>query len=129
MLIGVDVGGTKMLGFAVSAASVDASTDGTDIPVLADCRVATPTAGEALVDSLVALVRSLEQECKQKVTALAVGIAGLIDRKAVVRYSPHLADVVQLPLADRLSTALHCPVVVENDLTTATLAEAHLGAG
>ena len=31
--------------------------------------------------------------------------------------------------ADRLREALQCPVAVENDLTTATLAEARLGAG
>ncbi|MEO8692236.1 MAG: ROK family protein [Acidimicrobiales bacterium] len=129
MLIGVDVGGTKMLGLAASVASVAASADGTDIGVLGECRVPTPTAGDALVESLVALVRTLEHDCKQRVTALAVGIAGLIDRRGVVQYSPHLADVVQLPLAERLSDALRCPVVVENDLTTATLAEARLGAG
>ncbi len=129
MLIGVDVGGTKMLGFAASIASVTANTDGTDIGVLGECRVPTPPAGDSLVDALVALVRTLEHDCQQEVTALAVGIAGLIDRQGVVCYSPHLADVVQLPLAARLRDVLHCPVVVENDLTTATLAEARLGAG
>jgi len=129
MLIGVDVGGTKMLGLAASVASVAASNDGTDVDVLGECRVPTPTVGDALVDSLITLVRTLERQCAHKVTALAVGIAGLIDRTGVVRYSPHLADVVQLPLAERLSDALQCAVVVENDLTTATLAEARLGAG
>ena len=128
MLIGVDVGGTKMLGLAVSAASV-AGDDVDGIDVLRESRVTTPTAGEALVESLIALVRTLEQDCARTTTALAVGIAGLIDRSGVVRYSPHLPDVVQLPLAERLSQALKCPVAVENDLTTATLAEARLGAG
>ena len=125
MLIGVDVGGTKMLGLAASATSV-ASDAG---EVLGECRVPTPTAGDALVDALIDLVRTLEHECSKTTSAVAVGIAGLIDRAGVVRYSPHLADVVQLPLAQRLGDALQCPVVVENDLTTATLAEARLGAG
>ena len=131
MLIGVDIGGTKMLGLAASvgsAASV-ASNDGAGLDVLAECRVPTPTAGDELVASLLILVHTLEQECATAATALAVGIAGLIDRRGVVRYSPHLADVVQYPLAERLSDALQRPVVVENDLTMATLGEARLGAG
>src|SRR5688572_2929425 len=131
MLIGVDIGGTKMLGLAASvgsAASI-ASNDGAGLDVLAECRVPTPTAGDALVESLLTLVHSLEQECEMAATALAVGIAGLIDRKGVVCYSPHLADVVQYPLAVRLHDALQRAVVVENDLTMATLGEARLGAG
>jgi glucokinase len=129
MLIGVDVGGTKMLGLAASVASVAASNDGATVDFVGEHREPTPPAGDSLVDSLIALVRSLESECGQKATALAVGIAGLIDRKGVVCYSPHLADLVQFPLAERLNAALQCPVAVENDLTTATLAEARLGAG
>jgi glucokinase len=118
-----------MLGHAASAASAAATIDGTPVNFLGEQRVPTPTAGDSLVDSLIGLVRTLENEGGQKTTALAVGIAGLIDRKGVVRYSPHLADVVQFPLAARLNDALQCPVTVENDLTTATLAEARLGAG
>jgi glucokinase len=128
MLIGVDVGGTKMLGLAGSVAPAS-GTAPARVDALGECRVPTPKAGDALVEALVGLVRTLEHDCAGTVTALAIGIAGLIDRKGVVRYSPHLSDVVQLPLAERLQSALHCPVVVENDLTTATLAEARLGAG
>src|SRR5688572_28872668 len=120
MLIGVDIGGTKMLGLAASGGGLD---------VLAECRVPTPTAGDELVESVLALVATLEQECAVPATAFAVGIAGLIDRGGVVRYSPHLADVVEYPLAERLRAALQRPVVVENDLTMATLGEARLGAG
>jgi glucokinase len=131
MLIGVDIGGTKMLGLAASVGSVAAvaSAHGAGLDVLAECRVPTPTAGDELVASLLTLVRTLEHECDMATTALAVGIAGLIDRRGVVRYSPHLADVVQYPLAQRLTDALQRPVVVENDLTMATLGEARLGAG
>lgn len=128
MLIGVDIGGTKMLGFA---GSVSGAIDKGDVrvDVQGENRVPTPKEGEALVDSLLHLVRTLERDHKRASTALAVGIAGLIDRRGVVRYSPHLPDVVQLPLAERLRDALHCPVVVENDLTTTTIAEARVGAG
>ena len=128
MLIGVDIGGTKMLGLAASIAT--GATDGAaTVDVSAEHRVPTPPAGDALVESLIALVRVLERDSAHDVTALAVGIAGLIDRSGVVCYSPHLPDVVQLPLAQQLRDTLKCPVVVENDLTTATLAEARLGAG
>jgi glucokinase len=132
MLIGVDVGGTKMLGLGasiVTAATSGATAAEPRVEVKGEHRVPTPPAGDALVESLVALVRTLEHDAAQAVSALAIGIAGLIDRAGVVCYSPHLPDVVQLPLASRLHDALQCPVVVENDLTTATLAEARLGAG
>ena len=128
MLIGVDVGGTKMLGVA---GSVEVATEGSAlrVDVKSECRVPTPKTGDALVKSLVDLVRTLERDSGDALTAVAVGIAGLIDRRGVVRYSPHLPDLVQLPLAEQLRDALQCPVAVENDVTTATLAEAHIGAG
>jgi glucokinase len=74
-------------------------------------------------------LRTLAHECDMATPALAVGLAGLLERRGVVRYSPHLADVVRYPLAPRLTDALDRPVVVENDLTMATLGEARLGAG
>ena len=127
MLIGVDIGGTKMLGLAGSVSAAVEHDERVD--VMGERRVSTPKEGDALVESLLHLVRALEREHGDDLQALAVGIAGLIDRRGVVRYSPHLPDVVQLPLAERLRDALGCPVVVENDLTTATLAEARIGAG
>lgn len=128
MLIGVDVGGTKMLGVA---GSVDTAHDGgaVRVDVKSECRVPTPQTDDALVKALIGVVRTLERDSGDALTAVAVGIAGLIDRRGVVRFSPHLPDVVELPLADQLRHALHCPVAVENDVTTATLAEAHMGAG
>jgi glucokinase len=127
MFIGVDIGGTKMLGLA---GTVDAQPDGVPrIDVQREQRVPTPTEGDALVDAVLALVHELAGGRDRPPAAVAVGIAGLIDRAGVVRYSPHLPGVVRLPLAQRLRDALGCPVVVENDVTTTTLAEARIGAG
>jgi glucokinase len=127
MFIGVDIGGTKMLGVA---GTVDVQSGGAPrIDVQREQRVPTPTEGDALVDALLALVRELGGDDSAAPEAVAVGIAGMIDRHGVVRYSPHLPDVVQLPLAARLRDALGCPVVVENDHTTTMLAEARMGAG
>jgi glucokinase len=127
MFIGVDIGGTKMLG--LSGTVELGSGEVPRVDVRREHRIATPTEGDALVDALLGLVRELADGRAEPPAALAVGIAGLIDRAGVVRYSPHLPDVVQLPLAERLRDALGCPVVVENDVTTTTLAEARIGAG
>jgi glucokinase len=126
MLIGVDIGGTKMLGLA---GTVHVEDGVPHVDVQREHRVPTPTEGDALVDALLQLAHELSGGRGPAPSALAVGIAGLIDRDGVVRYSPHLPDVVELPLARRVRDALGCAVVVENDLTTATIAEARIGAG
>ena len=77
MLIGVDIGGTKMLGLA-AAASVAASTEGTDVAVLGECRVPTPTAGDALLDSLIAL--SEEAQLVYANTGNGVTVRGVVEQ-------------------------------------------------
>ena len=60
---------------------------------------------------------------------LVWGSRGLAHSSGVVRYSPNLPDLVEYPLGDELEIALGVPVVVGNDATGGTWAEACLGAG
>lgn len=117
--IGLDIGGTKVLGLAVDTATGE---------VLEERRVPTPRGSEALVDALVDVSRSLRDPDAGD-AAVGVGIAGLVDVRGVVRYSPNLPGVIDLELRDRLVEALGVPVTVDNDATTATVAEHRLGAG
>ena len=117
--IGLDIGGTKVLGLAVDTATGE---------VLEERRVPTPRGSEALVDALVDVSRSLRDPAAGD-AAVGVGIAGLVDVRGVVRYSPNLPGVIDLELRDRLVEALGVPVTVDNDATTATVAEHRLGAG
>jgi glucokinase len=130
MLVGIDIGGTKML--AIAATVNDRGTPAspaTAVDVAIDRRVPTPKVGRALVEEIVALVSGLDADTGTRSAAVAIGIAGLVDTDGTVHFSPHLPDVRDLALATELQRALDRPVAVENDLTTATIAEARMGAG
>ena len=142
--LGIDIGGTKVLGVAIDR----------DDRVVAEARVATPhgaidpdrpspppvgaDVAEAVADVAAALRQSVggsaavgwpADEWPAEKWPVGAGAPGLVDRDGVLRFSPNLpgaagADVRRL-LADRLpGTAL----VVENDANCAALAEHRLGA-
>ena len=75
--IGIDIGGTKMLGVVLGA----------DGEVLREAREASPHAGiDALVTTAVAIVEQLVAPG----AAIGVGAAGLVDRSGNLRYAPNL---------------------------------------
>lgn len=115
--IGLDVGGTKVLGVVTDA-------DGT---VLAEHRVSTPILeGSAIVAAMSEVVTVLR--AGHDVAAVGGGVAGAVTRDGVVRYSPNLPGAVELPVAALLSEAVGLPVAVDNDATCALRAEHHRGA-
>jgi glucokinase len=114
-VIGVDVGGTKVLGLQLRA-------DGT---VGAEARLATPGGGEAVLDTIAEVVTRLGPT-----TAVGVGAPGLVDQAGVLRFAPNLPHVVGLPVRDGLQQRLPgVTVTVDNDATCAGWAERVLGAG
>ena len=117
VVIGIDVGGTKLV-----AATLDA-----DGRPLARRRRSTP-AREAtlLVDTLHELVAELDPD-PDRPLPVGVGIAGTVDTAGVVRYGPNIG-VRDLSLADRLG-APGRTVAVVNDASAAALAEQRVGAG
>jgi glucokinase len=117
--VGLDIGGTKVLGLAV---------DPTTGVVLDERREATPDGAEALVELLGDVATALVPP-GEVLAAAGVGIAGLVDTQGVLRYSPNLPGIVDLDLAGRLGDRLGVTVVVDNDATSATVAEHRHGAG
>jgi glucokinase len=115
VILGFDVGGTKVLGVALDDAHA----------VVNEIRVPTPDRAAALVDALVTVARRLAPTPR----SIGVGIAGLIGRDGRVRVSPHIAEAPQLDLPRQLAAALGVPVVVDNDANVAAWGEAQLGAG
>lgn len=115
--VGLDLGGTKLLGAAVSA----------DGAVLREVRVETPEEAEALLGAMVATVADL-REAVAGVAAVGVGAAGLVDHDGVVRYAPNIPAFVEYPLAARLAGALGLPVIVDNDANAAAWGEVAHGA-
>ena len=121
MFCGFDIGGTKILGVAVDPD--DPAT------VLAVRRGATVADGDDLIEAVSAMTAALEDACDVTFSAVGVGIAGLVDSGGVLKYSPNIDGVLDLDVRRRLRADLKRPVIVENDATAATWAEARHGAG
>ncbi len=113
--IGLDIGGTKVLGVLLAA-------DGT---VVREERLASPHAG---LEALVATGASIVAQLDAPGAPIGVGAAGLVDKSGVVRYAPNLPNVREAPLRDALAQATGHGVAVDNDAGLATLGEVTYGA-
>jgi glucokinase len=127
---GVDIGGTKVLGVALSP------TD----QVVAEARAPTPTGtrtivGSHVADAVAAVVRQLDEAPAtgtgdgEGPPPVGVGAPGMVDRHGRLVFAPNLpqahgVDWIQL-IGDRLPGRA---VLIENDANFAVLAEHRLGA-
>jgi len=117
--IGVDVGGTKVLGGVV---------DG-DGRVLAHARRETPRQGGAeLTQTIADVARELMKDFA--VDSVGISAAGFVssDRKTMLA-SPNIAGWNGVDLDRELSALIGLSVVIENDANAAAWGEARFGAG
>ena len=114
--VGIDVGGTKVLGVALAP----------DGSVAHEVRHPTPHGPEALVATVVAVVTEVRTADTR---AVGVGLPGLVDRAGTLRFGPNLPGVVETPVGPRVAEAVGLVVRAENDATCATWAEHISGAG
>jgi len=115
--IGIDLGGTNIkLGRVENGRVVE--------------RFEIPTEHDADV-CLAALVEQVKRLSPDAAPMqIGVGLPGVIDlERSRVVDAPNLTFLVDLPLADLLSEACACPVILENDANVAALGEAKCGAG
>jgi len=119
VIVGIDLGGTKIQGVVL---------DGSE--VVADAKLATPTTGGADVARAVAdCVRTMAPD---DIEGVGLGVPGVIDRDAgtVVR-APNLAIDASVPLVELVARELGIArelVTLDNDVNAGTLAEQRLGA-
>lgn len=116
--LGVDLGGTKVLGVVVE-----------DGEVVSKAKLKTPTSGgpDGVVDTIAAVIDDLGGADGATV---GVGAPGVVDAEAgIVSRAPNLPGWDEpFPLADELGKALGTKVRIDNDVNVATLAEHQLGA-
>lgn len=116
--IGVDVGGTKILGLV---------TDGLG-PGEQDRELQpTPKDPDRLAPAIVEVVRTLLDR-NDSVVGIGVGVPGLVDHAGVLHYGPNVQGVLGLDIAGRLNDVFDIPAVAENDGYLAALTEHRLGA-
>ena len=102
--VGIDIGGTKCLGVVLDDADA----------IVASIRYPTPS-GHDLVDALCQMVSEL---CNSKAdtadVSVGVGLPGLVTFDGVFRASPHIADVVDLPVAFTMSQQANMITYIHN---------------
>jgi len=119
LTIGIDVGGTKVLGGVVDEAG----------KVLTTARKDTPRqGGSALTQTIADVARELLEQ--HSVASVGVSAAGFVssDRKTMLA-TPNIADWNGVDLDNQLTKLIGLPVVIENDANAAAWGEAKFGAG
>jgi glucokinase len=124
-VVGVDMGGTKILGIAYAIGGPST------LEPLAERRVPTPRGTANVLDALSGVVTSLRADLESSgvgAEAVGLGVPGLVDRSGTLRFAPNLPGVEEICMGEELRARLGLPVVVENDATCATWAEHEMGA-
>ena len=118
--IGIDIGGTKVLGALVD-------TSGT---VILEKRIPSPAQDpDQMVEVVASLITELADAAGQELEAVGVAAAGFIDATgSTVLYAPNLKWRNE-PLRERLEQRTKLAVVIENDANAAGWAEFRFGAG
>lgn len=119
LTIGVDVGGTKVLGGVVNA----------DGKIIEESRRDTPILGGPALTQVIAEV-AIELAKKHNVSAVGVSAAGFIsaDRKTLLATS-NIANWNNVPLVSQLEAKIALRVILENDANSAAWGEFKFGAG
>lgn len=116
--VGLDIGGTKVLGVALDQAG----------GVVAERRSDSPEGFSAVLDSAAMMIEDLGGAAGGVAGAVGVGIAGLVDSDGSLRYGPNIPEVVLAPVRAALVDRTALPVVVDNDANVAAWGEVLLGA-
>jgi glucokinase len=117
--VGIDIGGTKVLGGVVDESG----------KVLATARSDTPREGGVkLVEEIAAV--ALELSATYDVTSVGISTAGFVssDRKTILA-SANIAGWNGIQLDSELTQRINLPVIIENDANAAAWGEARYGAG
>jgi fructokinase len=117
MRIGIDLGGTKIEGVALSDAG----------DIVARMRVATPRSYTESVDAIAAIVEEIEGKAGARCT-VGIGIPGAITPAGLVK-NANSTWLIGKPLGADLETRLSRPVRLMNDADCFAISEAADGAG
>jgi glucokinase len=120
VLLGIDIGGTKILGGIVSQKG----------EILFQHRL--PTRRSELAQDIVRMADVLTAEVSRTALesiGIGVGMTGFIDRKTGTLIKSINLGIGEIPIGDLLHRATGLPVFVDNDVHAATLGEIYFGVG
>ena len=116
--IGIDVGGTKILGVV---------GDGITAEFRQRIQRPTPKDPSRFADGILAVAEELLNDVPN-VAGIGVGVPGLVDHSGVLHYGPNVQGVLGLDIAGQLMSRFSVPSVAENDGYLTALTEHRLGA-
>ena len=121
-VIGIDIGGTNLVVGTVAE-------DGSEVVGLVSEPTRVERGPDAIIDRIAALARdSMAAAGAREILGVGVGAPGPLDRKTgVVLLTPNLGWT-NMPLRDRLATALGLPTTLDNDANCAIFGEWWRGA-
>lgn len=120
-LLGVDVGGTKVLGVVLDEDDPGA--------VLAETERPTGRGRDALLAAISAVVDELRTATPADPLAVGLGLPGLVDHVGVLRLGANLPGILDADVGGPLAARWNLPVVLDNDGNCAARAEHLAGAG
>lgn len=119
VIVGVDLGGTKILVREVTPSNGKASGRVKEV---------TPKGPDAVLDALVETIKRSDNW--SAAAGIGVGVPGFVDRNGVVAKCPNIEGWDHpVSVAEELTKRLDKPVVVANDVNCGVVAEHRLGAG
>lgn len=120
LAVGIDIGGTKILG-----ALVDSTGE-----IKYEKRIPSPALDtDAMVEAVVGLVTDVASQTNQEIAGVGVAAAGFIDAdQSHILYAPNL-NWRHEPFRERLQKRISIPIFIENDANAAGWAEYKFGAG
>ena len=117
LTIGIDIGGTKVLGGVVDGSG----------KIIESARRVTPVAGgKELIATIVELIKELS--VKHEITGIGICVAALIsaDQGTIVG-APNIANLSELNFVAEIKKVFDLPVIAENDANAAMWAEYKFG--
>ncbi len=119
LVVGVDLGGTKILARAVEP-KIGTAND--------RVKMKTPAGPAAVLDALVTTITQVDGW--SDAAAVGIGVPGLVQRGGIVARCPNIEGWDHpVPVADELTERLGRPVIVANDVNCGVVAEHRLGSG
>jgi glucokinase len=117
LTIGIDIGGTKVLGGVVDSTG----------KIIDSARRPTPVAGgKELVATIIDLVK--EFQGKHEIAGIGISVAALISKdQGTIVGAPNIANLSQLNFVSEIKKVFNLPVIAENDANAAMWAEYKFG--
>jgi glucokinase len=115
-VIGVDLGGTKLL-----AGTVDAE-------LRVHHRAYRLARRDAVLDTIVEAVQEAREATTREIAAVGVGVPCLVEPTRGVAMACNHLPLVDVPIRDLLAERIGLPVVLDNDTNAALVAECRFGA-